>query len=109
MTRPVNLFYERYVFTHYLQILNFVQAQLDKGATLEQDMELLRRGEPGSDLAPIHFELRMAVIYRAEKKKILRSQINLVKMVLHILKAAEDVLLNPEATDKSRAYQELLL
>lgn len=48
LTRPTNLYFEKYVFTFYLNILRFVQDQLDRVATLEEDLELLERGEPGS-------------------------------------------------------------
>lgn len=47
LTRPTNLYYEQYVFMYYLQILNFVQDQLNKVATLEEDLEMLQWGEPG--------------------------------------------------------------
>jgi len=67
-------------------------------------MELLNRGEPGSNLPPISFEMRMAVIYRSEKKKIVKSQINLIKKVLQILKKAEKTMLNSSETDKDRAF-----
>lgn len=77
LTRPSNLTYEKYIFSNYMQVLRFVQDMLDKHSTFEEDMELLRRGE-SDDQEPISFELRMAVIYRSEKKKILRSQINLI-------------------------------
>ena len=82
LTRPTNLYYERFVFTFYLNILRFVQDQLNRVATLEEDLELLERGEPGNSKEPIDFEFRMAVVYRAEKKKILRSQINLIQKII---------------------------
>jgi len=65
------------------------------------------RGEPGHPGQPIHFELRMAVIYRAEKKKILRSQLNLLGKVLSVLDRAESVL--SSGPGSARAYQELIL
>ena len=53
----------------------------------------------------------MAVLYRAEKKKILRSQIILVKKILHVLRNCEKVLTDSEEsdTDKSKAFTELIL
>ena len=51
----------------------------------------------------------MAVVYRSEKKKILRSQINLIRKVILVLKRIEDTLTGPEEKDKNRAYQGLLL
>ena len=78
LTRPQNLKYEQFIFDYYLQILKFIQDQLNRVGTLEQDLEILKSGEPGSANPSISFELRMAVVYRSEKKKILRSQINVV-------------------------------
>ena len=77
-------------------------------ASLETDLALLRRGEPGNNEVPITFQHRMAVIYRSEKKKILLSQINLAVKIQQVLKRAEDVLLD-ETIDTSRAYLDLLL
>lgn len=107
LTRPTNLFYEQYIFSFYLQVLKYVMDQLNNVATLEQDFELLDRGEPGNPLPPISFEMRMAVVYRAEKKKIIRSQINLIQKVLQVLRGVEDCLLKKpaeEGTDPSRSY-----
>lgn len=110
LTRPTNLFYERYVFSFYLQVLRYIADKLEQKATLEEDLELLSRGEPGNPLPAISFELRMAVVYRSEKKKIIRSQINLIQKVSTVLKSIEEVLLNvPSGADGSRAFQELLL
>ena len=54
----------------------------------------------------------MAVVYRSEKKKILRSQINLITKVIQVLRKAEEVL-RPEnaenSQDVSQAYTALLL
>lgn len=72
-------------------------------------MELLQSGEPGCDLPPISFEYRMAIVYRSEKKKIIRSQMNLIEKVLKVLKSAEQVLRREGETDPSRAYQNLIL
>ena len=75
-------------------------------------MELLQRGEPGSDKPRIPFELRMAVVYRSEKKKILISQINMIQKVLSVLTRIEDVLLNTAEdpdVDISAAYTALIL
>ena len=112
LTRPQNLEFEKYVFGIYLTALKFVQDQLDRVATLEQDLEILQSGEPGSPNPPISFEYRMAVVYRSEKKKILRSQINLITKVIQVLRKAEEVL-RPEnaenSQDVSQAYTALLL
>ena len=112
LTRPTNLFYEQYVFSFYLQVLKYIADQLNNVSTLEEDLELLERGEPGNPHPPISFELRMAVTYRAEKKKIIRSQINLIQKVITVLQSIEEVLIEKPASigaDPSRSYTDLLL
>ena len=78
LTRPTLLPYELYVMKVYLQICNFLEEQLNKVATLEEDLEMLRQGELGNSGTPLSFMMKMVVLYRSEKKKILRSQINLI-------------------------------
>ena len=78
MTRPTILLYEQYVLGYYLSICNYIQSQLNRVATLEQDLAMLKVGDPGFPGEPLSFEMRMAVVYRAENKKIMRSQINLI-------------------------------
>ena len=62
----------------YLQICKFLEEQLNKVASLEEDLEMLKQGEPGHSGTPLSFMMKMVVLYRSEKKKILRSQINLI-------------------------------
>lgn len=68
LTRPAKIFYEKYVFEQKLQVLNYILTRLEFKSTLEQDLKLL-----APDAPPINFELRMAIFYRAEKKKIIRN------------------------------------
>jgi len=63
---------------YYEQILDFLSKNLEKTSTLEKDKELLLQA-PGTP--KISWEIRMAVVYRSEKKKILRNQIHLIKMI----------------------------
>ena len=51
----------------------------------------------------------MAIVYRSEKKKIIRSQLNLIQKVLSVLHQAEDVLISGEHTASQLSYRELLL
>jgi hypothetical protein len=69
LTRPMILEYEIYVFKFYLEILNFVKATMTRNkSTLEEDLDLL---EEGPDRPVMGFTLRMAIMYRSEKKKII--------------------------------------
>ena len=47
LTRPTILTYELYCVDYYHQICNFVLSQLNRVATLEEDIALLKRGELG--------------------------------------------------------------
>lgn len=109
LTRPVSLGFEKYVFNYYLKICGWIQTQLHTVSTLEQDLELLRSGEPDSANPAIPFELRMAIVYRSEKKKIIISQMNLIKKVLAVLDKAEGVLAAGDNDASSLAYKQLLL
>jgi len=70
LTKPVNIYYERYCVTYYLQILEFLRANLEKHVTLEDDVETLKQ-KPGSP--KISWGMQMAILYRLEKKKIVRN------------------------------------
>lgn len=85
LSRPRRLLFEIYIFEKYLSILEYLQTELAKVSTLENDIEILND-------ANISFEMRQVVTYRAEKKRILRSQIHLVKKVLDVLNNAEATL-----------------
>ena len=88
-------------------MVGHLENELSKRSTLEQDVELLKRGDPSHPGQPIHFELRMAVVYRAEKKKILRSQLHLLGKVLSVLDRAENALTSGPSSAK--AYHDLIL
>ena len=108
MTRPTNLFYEMYVFNYYQQVLVYIQDSMNHVSTLEEDLELLREA-PGKK--PIDWTFRMAVVYRSEKKKILRSQLNMIKKVNSVLEKVEETLTKKglDQGQQSRAFTELLL
>ncbi len=59
-------------------------------STLEEDLELLK-GKPDSE--PLSWTMRMAVVYRSEKKKIIRSQLNIIKKVNSVIENIEATLL----------------
>ena len=53
----------------------------------------------------------MIIVYRSEKKKIIRSQLNMVNKVLSVLREIEATLLQKgfNAEEQSRAYTDLLM
>jgi hypothetical protein len=42
LTKPVSIYYERYCVSFYLQILEFLRANLEKHSTLEDDVQTLK-------------------------------------------------------------------
>lgn len=66
MTRPRDIFYEMFVFGYYKNVVDYVKRALDLKSTLEMDIELLK----SSDLS---WHKRMAIVYRSERKKIVRN------------------------------------
>ena len=85
LTKPVNLFFERYVMIHYLEVIKCLDYALNSQTSLETDLALLKKPD-------LPFNERMVVVYRSEKKKILKSQIHLTRKVLTILNKAEAAL-----------------
>ena len=81
---------------------------MNKLSTLEEDLELLK-DKPGKP--QLNFQYRMAVVYRSEKKKILRSQLNIIKKVNSVLQKVESTLIQKgfDAGDQNKAYTELLM
>ena len=85
LTKPVNLYFERYVFKYYYQILSMVKAKEEKITSLAVDTQMLQEKSYDS------FEEYMALVYRTERKTIIYSQIHLVNMAQEVLKEAENV------------------
>lgn len=65
LTRPRDLFYEVYVFSWYMHILEYVKLGIEYKTKLEEDLELLK--------GDLKWHVRMAVVYRSERKKIVRN------------------------------------
>ena len=103
LTLPTVLEYDQFVFANYLSVLLYIEDQLNKVATLDEDLEQLK-----SDSIP--FEMRMIITYRSEKKKIIQSQINIIMKTLDVLTSVKDVLYSTTDTgEQSTRYTELLL
>lgn len=73
----------------------FLWKILERKATLEDDFEELNRTD-------LRYQRRFALIYRVEKKKIMRSNIDLAKYVLNILNAIK----NEPTVDFKKLYME---
>jgi hypothetical protein len=77
LTRPRDLFFEVFVFSIYLKVLEYVKVGMEMKTTLEKDLELLK--------TDLDWKLRMVIVYRVERKKIIRSQLRLIEKVLEDL------------------------
>ena len=79
LSKLVDLELEIWILSQYQDT---VQKHIDvQKLSLEDDLKLLE--------GQLDFEIRMAVVYRSEKKKILRSQIIMVKYLLDVLKKTQ--------------------
>ncbi len=70
LTKPKDLDFEILVFTKYWELMKTTLAKRESSSTLEQDLALL-------DDKSIPYTRMFGILYRAEKKKILKSQIDL--------------------------------
>ena len=82
-TKIDNLDQERRVFELYKSILIYILADLEKQTTLQQDLELLG----SEDLT--NWQMKIAVIYRSERKKIIHAQLHLVTWMQHVLQVCD--------------------
>jgi hypothetical protein len=80
LTRPRDLFYEIFVFGYYKNIVEFVKKAIELKSSLEEDLRLLKEGV-------LTWHQRMAIVYRSERKKIIRNQIKLAEKILADLEA----------------------
>ena len=83
LTKPKDIDYEIYIFEKYQALMKHILQEKEKRTTLEQDLASV--SDPD-----LKYTLRFATIYRLEKKKILRSNIDLAGYVLVILRALKE-------------------
>ena len=85
ISTPTDLLYEKHVLDHYLQILAFIGKKINDTTTLDEDLEMLEKGTLSNNM-------RMAITYRSEQKKIIKSQINIVSKTLEVLNLIKSIL-----------------
>ena len=76
---PSDLHYEKFVFEQYLSLLRHIDNQLLQKTTLDQDMQILAVHMPHS------WMFQMSILYRAEMKKIVKAQLNLINKARQML------------------------
>ena len=77
LTWPTDIKIEIKVFELYYKIILHVQSLIEKDTTLERDMELL--------VSESNFNVKMGIVYRSERKRIVRSQLHLIDKVTALL------------------------
>ena len=83
-TKVIDLDQERKVLELYKKILIFVLRKTEAITTLEYDLQLLCSEDQLTD-----WQMRFAVIYRSERKKILHSQLHLITWLLHVINVCD--------------------
>jgi len=78
-TKPKELKTELMCLEQYLKLVNYLKHELELETTLEQDLELLKINNFNT------VNQKFGVIYRAERKKILHSQVDVVKWMIKVI------------------------
>jgi len=68
LTKAVNLYYELACLKTYLEIIKVIQHQVERHTSLDEDLQIINDSNK-----EMPFNHRMALIYRSERKKVLRS------------------------------------
>jgi hypothetical protein len=70
----------------YKRILQYFKKQMESSSTLEADMKLLK-APPGQRRGGVRLTSNetMAVTYRVERKKIIRSQLELIRYLMKVV------------------------
>ena len=82
LTKPKDINFEIFIFEKYLALMEHLKQTKEQTKTLEEDLTLLEDYQREG----VTFEERFVIRYRAEKKKIIRSNIDLAQYVLNILR-----------------------
>lgn len=86
------------VLSLYKEILLIQIEHQESKTTLQHDLELIQNLDT-------HFQLKFVVIYRAERKKILHSQLYLIDMVIGFV----EVLLNAGWNDFDNFFKSMIM
>ena len=83
LTKPKDLDYEIFIFKKYEGLMKHILASREKrsGATLEEDLHILKT----KTCEEVGYMNWMAIVYRSEKKKIVKSNIDLCQFVIKLL------------------------
>jgi hypothetical protein len=96
LTKPRDLDYELFIFRRYEGLMRHILTQREKRATLDEDLHILKTKR----CEEVGYMQWMAMVYRSEKKKILKSQLDLCAFVIRIV---QDLM---QAKDQGREVSE---
>ena len=82
-TKVTDLVVERKMLELYKNLMIHVLKNIEKKTTLEEDIDLLCSDELTD------YQMRFAVIYRSERKKIIHSQLHLIDWLQHVLNVCD--------------------
>ena len=97
LTKPYNMKYERFCVNMYIALLKLLHANLEKSNSLEDDQLTLKS-------STLEWTTKMSLLYRIEKKKIIRNQLDLCELITRFF----DFLDTGLAGDESMVKQVLM-
>ena len=106
ISTPSNILYEKMVLEHYLELLNILDASMNRASTLEDDCKTLATESLPARMA-------FSVLYRIEQKRVIKSQLNIIGKTLQVIEKASEILTadykSKEAPAQSRAFSEYIM
>mmetsp|Transcript_14219 Transcript_14219/g.24181 ORF Transcript_14219/g.24181 Transcript_14219/m.24181 type:complete len:187 (+) Transcript_14219:1793-2353(+) len=99
LTQIVDLEFEAVCLNRYLEVIKSIQRQLESVTTLEQDLALLKDAaeseredsEDTLNLIKLTPNQRFYVTFRVERKRVIRSQIDMATYLLRVLEESYQV------------------
>ena len=88
LTKALDLDFEISVMNSYHDIVQFYFKKAQKKTSLEEDIKIL---ESMTADDPSTFRKKMCIIFRKEKKEILKSHVNLANFIISILEKAKEL------------------
>jgi len=89
----MNIEFEMLCLNRYKDIITYQHEVLEAPSTLEEDLDLLKSAQDSTDpeapkLSPNSYN---ALLYRTERKKIVRSQLDLINYLIQVVVQSEEI------------------
>ena len=101
LTRVSDIDFEFFCLLKYKEVIDALCADLESKTTLESDLALL-----SGEVTTLAGNQYMAVVYRSERKKILRSQAHLIGYLVKVVEASADLELQKLETQDPQALSD---